>query len=163
MKSAKRKGLAPCVRINGTSDIDVQQVFGELLLKYNKVQWYDYTKDFSRRSQYPNYYICYSKSERTDQLEVAQMVAQDFTVAVVFDKVPKKWYGMPVVDGDKSDLRFLDPPGTVIGLRAKGAARKDTTGFVVRTKPLEDLTKTFKRKETSKNADTVHVERGSSW
>jgi hypothetical protein len=28
-------------------------------------------------------------------------------------------------------LRFLDPKGVVVGLKAKGKAKKDTTGFVV--------------------------------
>jgi hypothetical protein len=37
---------------------------------------------------------------------------------------------MPVFNGDESDLRFLDPKGSVIGLYAKGKAKKDTTGFV---------------------------------
>jgi hypothetical protein len=53
-------------------------------------------------------------------------------VAVVFaNGLPPIWKGFPVIDGDVSDLRFLDPRGTVVGLKAKGAARKDTSGFVV--------------------------------
>jgi hypothetical protein len=37
---------------------------------------------------------------------------------------------MPVFNGDESDLRFLDPKGSIIGLYAKGKAKKDNTGFV---------------------------------
>ena len=45
-----------------------------------------------------------------------------------------------MISGDESDLRFLDGPrgapntreGIVIGLYAKGRAKKDCTGFVVR-------------------------------
>ena len=39
--------------------------------------------------------------------------------------------GLPVVSGDKDDLRFQDPPRHVVGLTAKGQAKKDTSGFVV--------------------------------
>jgi hypothetical protein len=35
-----------------------------------------------------------------------------------------------VFNGDESDLRFLDPQGVIVGLYAKGKAKKDTSGFV---------------------------------
>jgi hypothetical protein len=35
------------------------------------------------------------------------------------------------VDGDKDDLRFLDPQGVIVGLKAKGDAKHDDTGFVI--------------------------------
>jgi hypothetical protein len=50
----------------------------------------------------------------------------------VFDKIPETYMGKAVFDADDTDLRFLDPKGTVLGLKAKGRARKDTTGFVKR-------------------------------
>jgi hypothetical protein len=53
------------------------------------------------------------------------------SVAVVFDSLPAVYMGQPVWNGDETDLRFLDPAGHIIGLKAKGRARKDTTGFVV--------------------------------
>jgi hypothetical protein len=37
---------------------------------------------------------------------------------------------MTVFNGDDSDLRFLDPKNSIIGLYAKGKAKKDTSGFV---------------------------------
>jgi hypothetical protein len=40
--------------------------------------------------------------------------------------------GKPVVDGDETDLRFLDPKGVIVGLKAKGKGKKDESGFVVR-------------------------------
>jgi hypothetical protein len=53
-------------------------------------------------------------------------------VAVVFrNKLPEAWKGFPVVSGDESDLRFLDPKGHVVGLIAKGKAKQDRSGFVV--------------------------------
>jgi len=53
--------------------------------------------------------------------------------AVVFrDKLPETFKGLPVVDGDKDDLRFLDPKGVIVGLIAKGKkAKADTSGFVI--------------------------------
>jgi len=38
---------------------------------------------------------------------------------------------LQVIDGDKDDLRFLDPKGVVVGLIAKGKAKRDTSGFVI--------------------------------
>ena len=52
---------------------------------------------------------------------------------MVFDKLPETWHGFTVIDGDDDDLRYLDMGGVVIGLKAKGKAKKDTSGFVVRT------------------------------
>ena len=36
-----------------------------------------------------------------------------------------------MIDGDVSDVRFNDPKGVIVGLRAKGDAKKDTSGFVI--------------------------------
>jgi hypothetical protein len=52
-------------------------------------------------------------------------------VAAVFKDVPDTWQGFPVINGDESDLRFLDPSGVIVGLKAKGDAKKDTSGFVI--------------------------------
>jgi hypothetical protein len=35
------------------------------------------------------------------------------------------------IDGDKHDLRFTDKQGVIVGLRAKGPARQDKSGFVI--------------------------------
>jgi hypothetical protein len=50
---------------------------------------------------------------------------------VVFKKLPKKYLGRKVIDGDETDLRFLDPKNSIVGLIAKGKARHDQSGFVV--------------------------------
>lgn len=44
---------------------------------------------------------------------------------------PQNLYGMPVINGDEHDLRFLDPKRVVVGLNAKGDAKYDRSGFVV--------------------------------
>jgi len=50
---------------------------------------------------------------------------------VVFADPPATLWQAPVIDGTLTDLRFLDPKGVIVGLQAKGKAKKDTTGFVV--------------------------------
>ena len=57
-------------------------------------------------------------------------------IAVVFStkrsgELPKTWKGRKVIDSDLHDLRLLDKKGVICGLRAKGKARKDKSGFVV--------------------------------
>jgi len=36
-----------------------------------------------------------------------------------------------VVNGDETDLRFLDGKNKIVGLVQKGLAKKDETGFVI--------------------------------
>ena len=132
VKRAEHKGLTPCVRINGTSDIDIEKVFGDVLDMFESVQFYDYTKVWSREVTYKNYHLTYSRSEKTPFEDVEDAIYSGKNVAVVFDNVPEKWNGLPVIVGDDSDLRFLDLQGVIVGLTAKGKAKKDTSGFVVK-------------------------------
>lgn len=131
---AKRRGLKPAVRLNGTSDIDVQKVFKDIIEKHSDVQFYDYTKVFKRMflPLMPNYHLTFSRSEETS-LKAVKMVVKLLkkNVAVVFKEVPTRWEGMPVINGDTNDLRFLDKQGVIVGLKAKGKGLKDTSGFVI--------------------------------
>jgi hypothetical protein len=54
-------------------------------------------------------------------------------IAMVFDRVPATYMGLEVIDADETDLRFLDKKGVIAGLKAKGRAKKDTSGFVRKT------------------------------
>jgi hypothetical protein len=134
-RKAERLGLIPCVRVNGTSDLPklARQMAGE----FPTVQFYDYTK-IPRPWQrtLPNYHLTFSldgmDSNLTDTLDALK---HGVNAAVVFDtrkgqSLPTTWMGYRVIDGDLSDLRFHDTAGVVVGLRAKGLARKDTSGFV---------------------------------
>lgn len=56
-------------------------------------------------------------------------IKHNVNLAVVFDQLPEIWNGVRVLNGDLSDLRFLDNAG-IVGLRAKGGAKKDNSGFV---------------------------------
>ena len=104
------------------------------------VQFYDYTKSVKRARQHAsgkmpsNYHLTFSRSELTPDSLVTELVEAGQNVAVVFDEIPETWLGLPVINGDEHDLRFLDSTtGVIVGLKAKGPkAKKDTTGFVVR-------------------------------
>jgi hypothetical protein len=84
----------------------------------------------------PNYHVTFSLSESNREDAIATL-QHGCNVAVVFntrkgESLPDTWKGFPVVTGDSHDLRFLDAHriGLVIGLYAKGRARKDQSGFV---------------------------------
>lgn len=141
IRSAKRKRMRPVFRLNGTSDIRWETVpvtvngktYPNIMSAYRKVQFYDYTKIANRRDLPANYHLTFSRSEVNDSL----IPTVGYNTAVVFSTrkgaaLPDTYMGMTVVDGDDTDLRFLDPEKSIIGLRAKGKAKKDTSGFVVK-------------------------------
>lgn len=131
----KKNGYVPAVRLNGTSDLKWEEIVPGLIHTFSEVQFYDYTKVFKRMMRYlngelpVNYHLTFSRSEVNDK-QCKQVLDAGGNVAVVFNKVPQEWNGHPVFNADEHDLRFLDPVG-VAGLKAKGKAKKDTSGFVV--------------------------------
>lgn len=135
-KRAAKKGMSLAIRLNGTSDIRWEHQRGSdglsLMEKHDDVQFYDYTKLPTRKVP-KNYHLTVSYSEA--QAKYATKAAESaHNIAVVFrdrESMPATFLGRPVIDGDKTDLRFTDPQGVVVGLYAKGAAKKDTTGFVI--------------------------------
>lgn len=138
-RKAERKNKTLCVRINGTSDLP--KISMEMAREFPDVQFYDYTKHAKPWLRVlPNYHITFSHSG-FNLPECLEALDNGINVAVVFntgknDALPNDWNGFPVVDGDVSDLRFLDPKGSVVGLRAKGKAKHDTSGFVQISNPL---------------------------
>ena len=127
IKMAERLGLKPAFRLNGTSDLSVEK-WG-IIEKFPTVQFYDYTKVLGRKvSHLPNYHLTFSKADGNDA-DVQKALAQGLSVVAVYDKIPA---GVP--SADETDLRFLDPRGVMLGLKAKGRAKKDYTGFVIRLK-----------------------------
>lgn len=139
---AKKAGEKIAIRLNGTSDIDLVY----LLKKYadldistlaDHIIFYDYSKILQKAIRYqahPNYVVTFSRSE-INQAEVEQAIKLGINVAAVFsDELPATYLGAPVVDGDKSDLVMLYNKGVVLGLKAKGRAKKDTSGFVINSK-----------------------------
>jgi hypothetical protein len=137
IKQAARLGLKPVFRLNGTSDLAWEKYTCKgsdrnIFEMFPNVQFYDYTKVLGRKvSGIKNYHLTFSAADGNDS-DVAQAIAQGMNVAMVFDQLPAEHMGVTVNDADEHDLRFLDPKGTIAGLKAKGRAKKDTTGFVRR-------------------------------
>ncbi len=138
VRKAKREGKRAAIRLNGTSDVVWEEYteFWDLTRDFPEVRWYDYTK--APHSERPtdllpaNYDLTYSRKETDTVADVRREIAEGRRVAVVFrDELPETWQGVPVVNGDETDLRFLDPPGVIVGLVAKGRAKRDETGFVL--------------------------------
>jgi hypothetical protein len=131
----KIKGFKPAFRINGMSDLKIENM--GLIETYPMAQWYDYTKNPIRMKKFiagkfpPNYHLTFSlgSSNKSDAKEILKLGGN---VAVVFrnKKLPKKFMGHKVFNADKTDLRFKDPKNIIAGLYAKGKARFDNTGFV---------------------------------
>ena len=145
----KKRGIQPCVRLNGTTDIQWELIpamphsLMNIFEQFPDVQFYDYTKIANRRKakDIPNYHLTWSYSNADPRYAAMldKAIENGMNAAVVFrsnfiEVVPKawhKWNGYPVIDGDKDDLRFLDPKGGhIVALYAKGKAKKDRSGFV---------------------------------
>jgi hypothetical protein len=134
IKQAEKLGLKPVFRLNGTSDLSVEK-WG-IIEKFPTVQFYDYTKVLGRKvAHLQNYHLTFSAADGNDA-DVQKAIAQGMNVAMVFDKLPDEYMGREVINADETDLRFLDPKGVIAGLKAKGRAKKDNTGFVRRVIPI---------------------------
>ena len=143
IKQSAKKGLIPVFRLNGTSDLSWEKyevirdgkLYRNIFTAFPNVQFYDYTKVLGRKiSDFKNYHLTFSAADGND-VDVMKAIQQDYNVATVFGikktlPMPEAYNGLPVFNGDESDLRFLDPKGVVVGLYAKGKAKKDTSGFV---------------------------------
>jgi len=143
IKQSKRLGLIPVFRLNGTSDLSWEKYpvkmgnvyYSNIFEAFGFVQFYDYTAVLGRKvNNVANYSLTFSAKDGNER-DVEQAIKQGYNIAVVFgikktEPMPKSYLGLPVFNGDESDLRFLDPKGVIVGLYAKGKAKKDTTGFV---------------------------------
>jgi hypothetical protein len=140
IKMAEKLGLKPVFRLNGTSDLSWEKyevpVFctKNIFELYPNVQFYDYTKVLGRKvADIPNYFLIFSQADG-NEADVSRAMVKGMNVAAVFDEVPETYMGKPVINADETDLRFLDPKGVIAGLKAKGRAKKDYSGFVIRLK-----------------------------
>lgn len=154
---AERKHGRILVRLNVVSDIRWERVAPAMFALFGNtgVTFYDYTawspdartelptrQDGSRFAHRTMYTLTYSRKETTTSSQVRAIVTGGGNVAVVFavkrgQPLPSQYLGFRVIDGDKSDDRTTDPRGVIVGLRAKGDAIGDTSGFVV---PVWDCT-----------------------
>jgi hypothetical protein len=139
IKQSEKNGLIPVFRLNGTSDIaweKYEAADGKNIFQlFPEVTFYDYTKILNRKiNAIENYSLTFSAADGNDS-DVKKAIDQGYNIAVVFgvkktEKLPETYLGHEVFNGDDSDLRFLDPKNVIVGLYAKGKAKKDTSGFV---------------------------------
>jgi len=136
---AMKQNKQIAIRLNGTSDIDhlnlLYRYSGIDFLEtfYENLLFYDYTKNYNHIKKYlgSTYKITFSRSE-TNELDAYRILKDGGNVAIVFaDELPETWNGFSVINGDETDLRYFDPVNVVVGLKAKGDAKKDLSGFVV--------------------------------
>lgn len=138
VKRTYKVGQSPACRLNGTSDLQWETLFPQLFKIFPHVQFYDYTKIVKRMERYlcgklpRNYHLTFSRSEINEDA-CKHILNLKGNVAVVFSNknFPVSWHGVPCYNMDTTDLRFLDPPG-VGALYAKGKARRDNSGFVIK-------------------------------
>jgi hypothetical protein len=152
LRKAERAGLTPVIRLNGTSDIIWEKIpmpvsdntrgihcyFANVFAVWPEVQFYDYTKIYKRfeREQPSNYHLSLSYSLASRKYAQACTRAHDelgaSLVVVTRDAEVRDFHiELGGIDGDAHDLRFLDPAGSMVYLKAKGSARKDRSGFVI--------------------------------
>ena len=133
-KLSTRTKIPVAVRLNVLADLPWHKLIS--MEKFSNVQFYDYTPNMERmmeflRGELPkNYHLTFSRKE-DNQHKVHAVLAAGGNVAVAFNRLPKTYLGLPVIDGDQSDLRFLDAQNVIVGLKAKGKGKHDTSGFVV--------------------------------
>jgi len=148
INKAKKEGLTPVIRLNGTSDIPWENIsvihegklYNNIFTLFNGVQFYDYTKLVRRLNSknyttLNNYVLTFSRSESNNK-DCVKALKSGVNVATVFkDSLPNSYkinsLKYQVLNGDLTDLRFKDKSGVIIGLIAKGKAKKDNTGFVI--------------------------------
>jgi len=144
IKQANRDGLTLLIRLNGTSDIKWENVTFTYDNKqttifdlFPNVQFYDYTKIANRQDLPKNYDLTFSYSGVLEfQPYAKKAIDNNMRIATVFRSIkhiPDNFMGLPVVGGDDSDIRHLDPQGHIVALYAKGKAKKDNSGFVIDT------------------------------
>lgn len=139
VRRCEKNGIVPSFRLNLTSDVSWEsiKVDGKNIMEmFPNVAFYDYTKNLSRMMRYltgkfpSNYHLTFSRSEENqDACDIVMGCGGN--VAIVFNRIPKTYKKKKVINGDEHDLRFLDKKGVIVGLVAKGDAKKDTTGFVI--------------------------------
>ena len=132
------------IRLNGTSDIPYENIaigeYNNIMEMFPNVQFYDYTKVFSRlKDTLPsNFHLTFSRAEtKINHAQADLALLMGFNVAAVFavkdeSELPSEYKGYKVINGDIHDLTFIHEKNVIVGLKAKGKAKKDTTGFVIR-------------------------------
>lgn len=127
IKHCTKYKLQPVIRLNGTSDLNWKVIYKE----FPEVQFYEYTKvpSLILGNKLNNVDYTFSMDE-TNEKTALNIAKHGYRVAVVFMSIPMLYSGLPVFNGDETDLRFMDPISCIIALKAKGKAKQDVSGFV---------------------------------
>jgi hypothetical protein len=134
IKKAKKDRMKLAVRLNVLQDLPWENLIS--MEEFKDVQFYDYTPNPKRmiaflRGELPsNYHLTFSRKE-DNQAQVELIASMGGNIATVFQSLPDSYLGKRVINGDDTDLRFLDEKGVIVGLMAKGKGKKDETGFVL--------------------------------
>jgi len=135
IKNAKKKNMKLAVRLNVLSDLPWENLID--MKAFPEVMFYDYTPNPKRMISFingelpENYHLTFSRKENNQHLVELFAKTRANIAAVFAGSLPKSYLGKPVVNGDDTDLRFLDPQGVIVGLVAKGKGKKDGSGFVL--------------------------------
>jgi len=146
-RRARRLGVPVAFRPNILSDLPWHKWLADWIDgQFSSWNWYGYTKMRKYLTAETPMHFTYSWSERSVFTDALSMTAQGINVAMAFfdchtlqPTIPEFWYGIPVINGDKNDLRYLDPSGVIVGLKAKlpksiekrRAVLRESNGFFV--------------------------------
>lgn len=132
-RAADRHGMTLAIRLNGTSDIrwEMEKVEGEKTLfdLFPQAIFFDYTRIPHMHRPVPeNWKLTFSLADQTPGFALAHLEAGRNVAAIVPDEDRRVAPGpfdvngtrISVVDGERDDLRFLDPTPALILLRPKG-------------------------------------------
>ena len=139
-KKASKNTNQTLIRLNGTSDLDfiflLKKYANFDISNYKNLHFYDYTKILGKVKKYSNnknYTLTFSRAEDNEE-DIFKAVQYGANVSAVFKgELPQTYKGIPVIDGDKTDNEMLKYKGFILGLKAKGKARTDKSGFVINT------------------------------
>jgi len=143
---AVNTGAKIAVRLNGTSDLDLIAILKnrtgvDILESYGvtlqdsapDLIFNDYTKLIGKVRKYAGtkYTLTFSYQPGNES-ECLEALSLGCNVAAVFRKdLPASYFGAQVVDGDSSDIVMLEESAKILGLKAKGPAKRDASGFVI--------------------------------
>jgi hypothetical protein len=121
-EKAKAKEMTLVVRPNGTSDIPWEKIrmasHRNIFEAFPDVQFMDYTK-YHKRSVPENYHLTFSLDDHNHDVGKVWLDSGRNVSLIYDDEMPLTWNQYPTIDGDVTDLRFLDPSPRVVALRRK--------------------------------------------
>jgi hypothetical protein len=133
VKQSRKLNIPLAIRLNGGSDLDWSDIYE--YFEDESIVFYEYTKRPElalKLNKYKNVHVTYSHNERTTNRILGAMIEAQINVAMVFHTkkgkpLPSHVGTLPVIDGDLTDLRFLDAKGVIVGLRLKSLRKVSNT------------------------------------